>query len=258
VTGQNRAAQLVNDLHQILLFVDRELSRIEPRSSSKPDADEPYYRSVESPREAWREGLVRNGPWLVSLTLGALMAVELARASAFIAVELVPASIKLFGGGVPPAPLPTVVMDTRALERPDVDVQSIVAAKLFGVFAADPNSQDPSGTPRTAADLLLAGTLATENPKTGLAIISDAGPAQVYEVGASVGDASLHSVYRDRVVLSRNGRLETLALPKLSTGKGKLVAAAPAKPRMAELEEPASVATLRPDRQRRGFRLSSR
>jgi type II secretory pathway component PulC len=80
------------------------------------------------------------------------------------------------------------------------------------------------------AHLLLAGTLATENPNTGLAIIRDTGPAAVYEVGASVGGAYLQSVYRDRVILSRDGRLETLALPKQSVGKGKPAAAAAAVP----------------------------
>jgi len=246
----NRAAQLANDLQQILSFASRELNR------QTRVADKPAYSPVESPRKAavvqrhpeipaqrshsmpaqqlaaWREGLLRNGPWLVSATLSGLIAVEFARAS-----------MTLLGGTPPPAPLPAVATNARALERPGVDVRSIVAAQLFGVFAADASSQDPSGAPRTAANLLLAGTLATENPKTGLAIIvSDTAPAEVYEVGASVGGASLHSVYRDRVILSRNGRLETLVLPKLSL-KGRTAAPADSPPRMAESNQPAGLDT---------------
>jgi general secretion pathway protein C len=290
----NRAARLAIDLQQILAFADREYSRPDeprPKDAKSNNAERRSDRPVESPlaaevhrrienaldsiqlesthpeetpipfphMAAWRQGLVRRGPWLVSAALCALIAIDLARAS-----------MTLFFGGLPRAALPTDAIVTRAPARPAVDVRSIVAAQLFGVFAADPGSQDPSGTPQVADHLLLAGTLATENPKTGLAIISDTGPAEVYKVGASVGSASLQSVYRDRVILSRNGRLETLALPKPSSSKGKPAAAAPAAPYIAESDDPANVdagkgrtaadimrtsATLRPDGKLRGFRI---
>jgi general secretion pathway protein C len=281
----NRAAQLANDLQQILSFASRELNRqtraalsdqsIEPpahgpieslvkadvrRETQPPEMQTRRFRSMPVPRiGVWRDGLLRNGPWLVSATLSGLIAVEFARAS-----------MTLFGGTPPPAPLPAAAMNARALERPVIDVRSIVAAQLFGVFAADPSSQDPSGSPRTAANLLLAGTLATENPKTGLAIIiSDTGPAEVYQVGASVGGASLQSVYRDRVILSRNGRLETLVLPKLSL-KGKSATPPGPPSRMAESNEPDGLdagkaltaadllrtsASVGPDGRLRGFRV---
>jgi len=199
---------------------------------------------------AWRDGLLRKGPWLVSATLCALIAVDLARAS-----------MTLFFGGLPEAPLPAAAINTpRAPERPAVDVHSILAARLFGVPAADPAAQDPTGAPRPASHLLLAGTLATDNPTTGLAIISDSGPAQVYKVGASVGGASLQSVYRDRVILSRNGTSETLVLPKPPLGKGTPAAAAAAAPSMTESGRNAAdvmrtSATLRPDGKLRGFRV---
>jgi len=62
---------------------------------------------------------------------------------------------------------------------------------------------------------VLAGTIATEDPKRGVAIISDGGPAKVYSVGDNVGGATLHSVYLDHVILDRGGVLETLLLPRL-------------------------------------------
>ena len=62
---------------------------------------------------------------------------------------------------------------------------------------------------------MLAGTIATSDPKRGVAIISDGGPAKVYAVGDNVGGASLHSVYLDHVILDRNGQLESLTLPRL-------------------------------------------
>jgi len=266
--ANHRAAQLVNDLQQILLFADREFNRPPSAASDAtlpaadrelerppaaadvrrdPDTAAPMApplapeRDFASPvpdldstrRESAptrgihsrtgrrlggsRERLVRNAPWLFSQTFVALIAVELARVS-----------VTLIGGSQPLAPLPLAALHTGAHERSVVDVHSIVAAKLFGVFAADPSSQDPGGEALPAANLLLAGTLATENPKTGLAIISDTGPAEVYRVGASVGGASLDSVYRDRVILNRNGYLETLVLPKPVPRSGAATPSGPA------------------------------
>jgi general secretion pathway protein C len=94
-------------------------------------------------------------------------------------------------------------------------VRGIVAAHLFGQVVEDPNAQDPAHAPQTTADLSLAGTLATGDPKRGFAIIRESGRATLYKVGDDVADGSLHSVYRDRVLLRRHGRLESLTLPRL-------------------------------------------
>ena len=76
-------------------------------------------------------------------------------------------------------------------------------------------TQDPANAPQSSANLLLAGTIATQDPKHGVAIISDGGaPSKVYSVGDRVGGASLHSVYLDHVILDRAGALETLQLPR--------------------------------------------
>ena len=93
-----------------------------------------------------------------------------------------------------------------------LDVQGIVEAHLFGV--PEPALADERHTPETLAKLLLEGTIATDSPTQGLAIISGDGPRRVYRVGASVGGAALHAVYFDHVLLSRNGGLESLFLPR--------------------------------------------
>jgi general secretion pathway protein C len=216
----------------------------------------------------WQNRFRDQGARVVSLVLCAMIAIEVARAA-----------MTLFGGSAvtgpqaiaPQASLAQAAVPTnmRALQRPVVDVHKIIAAQLFGSFAADPSTQDPSGAPRTAANLQLAGTLATENPKAGFAIISDTGPAEVYTVGASVGGATLYSVYRDHVILNRNGILETLLLPKLSLGKGRGSTPAVAS-RSAESGEPKpldasnartvadavrTAASVGPDGRLRGFRL---
>lgn len=151
---------------------------------------------------ACRARIGRKGPWLVSVPLAALLALELVRISL------------IFAAGDPlRSPVPVAQRAAPAVGKSRVDVPSIVAAHLFGTAAEDLN-QDPANAPPTTANLVLVGTLSKANPKQGLAIISAEGPAKVYRVGEAVSGASLHSVYRDRVTLDRGGRFETLILPR--------------------------------------------
>src|SRR5882762_5939913 len=159
---------------------------------------------LDSRTHEWLSRLQGNGPRLVSLGLAALIAVELARIV-----------ISLLGGGPVKSPQPVLVSAAPRAQRPGLDVQSVVSAHLFGIAAPDPSAQDPANAPQSTANLVLAGTIATQDPKRGVAIISDGGPAKVYSVGDNVGGASLHSVYLDHVILDRGGVLETLLLPRL-------------------------------------------
>jgi general secretion pathway protein C len=154
--------------------------------------------------QEWLSRLQGNGPRLVSLALAALIAVELARIA-----------ISLLGGGPVRSPQPVVRTTRQAAPRAGLDIQSIVSAHLFGVATVDPAAQDPASAPQSTANLVLAGTIATQDPKRGVANISDGGPSKVYSVGDTVGGASLHSVYLDHVILDRSGVLETLLLPRL-------------------------------------------
>jgi len=152
----------------------------------------------------WLSRLQGNGPRLVSLALAALIAVELARIA-----------ISLLSGGPVKSPQPVVTRVAPRQQHAGLDIQSVVSAHLFGVAAPDPSSQDPANAPESTANLVLAGTIATQDPKRGVAIISDGGPSKVYSVGDNIGGATLHSVYLDRVILDRGGALETLLLPRL-------------------------------------------
>jgi general secretion pathway protein C len=153
----------------------------------------------------WLSRLQANGPSAVAWVLGALIAVELAR----IAAALLSGQVK--------SPEP-VVEASAPRPKPGVNVQAVVSAHLFGVAAADPSTQDPNNAPLSSANLVLAATIATENPKKGIAIISDGGPSKVFAVGDNVNGASLYSVYLDHVILDRGGNLETLLLPRLFAG----------------------------------------
>ena len=159
---------------------------------------------LDTPTHEWLSRLQGNGPRLVSLAFAAL-----------IGVELVRIAVSLFGGGPVRSPQPVPARTSLAAPHRGFDVQSVVSAHLFGIAVADPSSQDPANAPPTTANLVLAGTIATSDPKRGVAIISDGGPTKVYSVGENVGGASLHSVYLDHVILDRGGALETLLLPRL-------------------------------------------
>ncbi len=117
------------------------------------------------------------------------------------------------------------------------DIASIVDAHLFGVAAA-PGDLDPSAAPATQMSLVLAGTIAQTDPAQGIAIIGDSAQnARVYTVGKTItGGTKLHSVYPDRVILDRGGKLEALLLPKqfrgVDSGPTRTAAAGGAPPTM--------------------------
>jgi len=165
---------------------------------------------LDTRTNAWLSRLQANGPSVVTLVLAVLIAVELAR----MLVSVLSGPVK--------SPQPLVAAAAPSQQRPGVNVQSIVSAHLFGVAVADPATQDPNNAPLSSANLVLAGTIATENPKRGIAIISDGGPSKVFSVGDNVNGASLHSVYLDHVILDRGGTLETLVLPRLIAGGSRI------------------------------------
>jgi len=148
----------------------------------------------------------RSLPWLVSIALAALVAVESVRLSWQL--------LLLTHGSPEKFEARSADAATAGAHQSDINVARIIAAHLFGVPVAAPVKVDPGAVPLTAANLVLTGTLASVNPKRGAAIIRDEGKSDVYEVGASVGGAVVSSIYADRVVLDRGGTLEALRMPR--------------------------------------------
>lgn len=111
----------------------------------------------------------------------------------------------------------TITPSTTALSsKPkSVDVPAIVNAHLFGVAQAEA-AQNPENAPPSQANLVLSAVFAAADPAKGMAIIGESAQnANVYAVGDAVRPGiRLHQVYFDRVILDRNGQLETLALPR--------------------------------------------
>ncbi len=122
----------------------------------------------------------------------------------------------------PPSTEPAPVAPVEApLARPvnQTDwVARLVSAHLFGeapTEVAPPASQAPIEAPETALKLTLRGVYLADDRSQSYAIIADAGGQdRTYRPGDALpGGASLEEVYVDRVILERNGRLETLRLP---------------------------------------------
>ena len=120
---------------------------------------------------------------------------------------------------LPLAAIPEPATDSAPSAVAGVDIASVARAHLFGQppAAAPPVQRtDVEGLEEYAGRLELSGTIAADDPKDARAIISDpGGDEKVYAIKEAVPDGStLHAVYTDQVVLSRNGELTRLELPR--------------------------------------------
>jgi general secretion pathway protein C len=147
-----------------------------------------------------------------------------------LAWQLVQLAWTLLGAGNSlPLPPPATAPAAGPLAQA-VDVGSIVNAHLFGeANAPAAGSTDPNSVAATQMPLVLVGTIANTDPTLGYAIIGEsAAAAKVYAVGKTItGGTKLHSVYPDRAILDRGGKLEALLLPRKFNGGG-MSAATPA------------------------------
>ena len=153
-------------------------------------------------------------PAAVTLVLVLLLGWQLAR----LVWLLVPASP--LGDPVTAAPPPGSATAGSVQGRQTADVEAIASAHLFGEASAEDVANLPAPAPteeleETRLALTLKGTMAGSNERLTVAIIADnRNEEKVYTIGdAIVPGATLHAVYRDQVVLNRNGALESLKLP---------------------------------------------
>jgi general secretion pathway protein C len=141
--------------------------------------------------------------------------------------------------GAPTIALPAarpIADDGNVIQRSS-DLDTLANSHLFGEASAEttPVVTAVVDAPETTLSLTLTGIL-DEDADDGVAgqamISSNRGQEKTYRVGQAIENAdgaTLHSVHVDRVLLNRNGRLETLRLPKeLTASVGR--AAAPMLP----------------------------
>src|SRR3989344_8167335 len=111
-------------------------------------------------------------------------------------------------------PLPPLVLapPTPSPQQNTFSLQPLLAAHLFGQVSQELRGGRLENLPISSLNLVLTGVIASASG--GYALISVNGQAQEpFGVGQTVtGDAVLQAVYPDRVVIQRNGALESLML----------------------------------------------
>jgi general secretion pathway protein C len=157
--------------------------------------------------QQWLDRATRTLPRALAVVLVIGIAWQLVQLTWLLLERRTPADDSAMVMAPPP---PTAV-------RKGIDVQAIANAHLFDVAQSEPTA--PEDAQPTQMNLVLSAVFAANDPAKGLAVIGDSPQsAKVYAVGATVRPGTrLHSVYLDRVILDRNGQLETLSLPKPST-----------------------------------------
>jgi general secretion pathway protein C len=111
-------------------------------------------------------------------------------------------------------PLPPLVMTppTPAPQLNTFSLQPLLAAHLFGQVSQELTGGRLDNLPISSLNLVLTGVIASASG--GYALISVNGqPQEPFGVGQTItGNAVLQAVYPDRVVIQRNGALESLML----------------------------------------------
>lgn len=210
-------------------------------------------------------------PSAVTVLLIALAAWQLASLAWVFAPYSAPETgqVKALGGA------PAVAGNGQVSEA---DMSRVAEAHLFGVASEDapaPVAVQTVDAPDTTLSLELLGTIASDVASESYALIHERGKeTKVYAIGEVVtSGAKLHSVYADRVLLDRKGKLEALRLPKDISGSssGSTVARQTRTSQAATLSNPSLAAVItenasdltniiRPqpvfaDGQQRGYRL---
>ena len=134
--------------------------------------------------------------------------------------------------GAAPRPDTTIPATAPAVTDDPGRRADVAALHLFGEAPNEPASASarriPTEAPETRLNLKLTGVFATGDGN-GIAIISAGGAEEsVFGVGERVaGQATVDGIYADRVILERNGNLETLRLAEEGIATTPSGAAAP-------------------------------
>ncbi len=166
----------------------------------------------------------RYGGWLPTLA-NLLLTLVVAKLAATLLWTLVPTPA---AAAWQPAP-------AAALSKPgsQIDLAAIASANLFGDYRAPANPvlDDINNAPETQLSLTLLGIFSNErDARLSLALIgTQGGDEKPYRVGEDLSrGVTLQAIFQDRVMLSRNGKLETLRLDKDSPGTPLIASAVPA------------------------------
>jgi len=141
-----------------------------------------------------------------------------------------------------PAPVALTLAEVSA-DSGQGGFAELASLSVFGSAAGKPASA-ALNAPDTSLSWVLKGVLTDPDPARSAAILAPQGqPEKAYSVGASLpGNVRLEQVLADRVILARDGKLETLRLQRASLAASK----APAR-RTAALPQVDSNLTIAAD-----------
>jgi len=150
----------------------------------------------------------RYARWLPA-AVDVVLAVLIARLLAQLVWALVPTPA---AAAWQPAP----VIAAPANPAAQIDINRIAAAHLFGLYNPAPAKDNGAKAPDTTLNLTLLGILAnSKNKAASRALISSGSEEKPYSINDTISaGVTLYAIFPDRVVLSRNGQLETLRLDK--------------------------------------------
>jgi general secretion pathway protein C len=180
----------------------------------------------------WKEQSPEQWLRTVSRYVPPVAAVVLVLAIAYRLAEL---TWLVVPGDSPAAPPPAVAA-VRSTPGASSSLDSLANWHPFGEAsqaAPEPAAEQVVDAPDTTLSLVLNGVWARADPEDGTASISSGrGEQKFYHSGAPIdggNGATLHSVYENRVLINRSGRLETLRFPQPE----ELAGAAPPMARVA-------------------------
>jgi general secretion pathway protein C len=166
-------------------------------------------------RRLWADGLDKRLPVIAAL-IGIVL---IANSFAVLTWQLVPVPDTSSFSRAVVNKLTRVASNQSRNEAADQPVAAKIGQfHLFGKFekkTAPPPQMEAAAAPETRLNLKLRGVFSSEDKDIARAIIADAkGEDESYAIGDEVpGGAILNDIFEDRVILERNGQLETLKLP---------------------------------------------
>jgi general secretion pathway protein C len=168
--------------------------------------------SLNSPR-ALLAAYERYGAWLPKAA-AVLLTIALAHLGAELVWALVPQPAAVWQ---PPPAAPS-----NATSSKGPDLSTIANANLFGQYQAPQASQvDPKHVRESTLNLTLLGVFAWDEHLSRAIIQPQGSEAKPFAIRDTiVAGVTLQEVLPDRVILSRNGRLESLRLNKGQDGEG--------------------------------------
>ncbi|WP_089137711.1 type II secretion system protein GspC [Vibrio rumoiensis] len=142
---------------------------------------------------------------------------------------------------------PSVVASQASSTHQTDTLSPLLSANLFGLYTQTPTKkqQVAQDAPQTRLNLTLVGAVASSNDKLSLAIIANQGKQSTYGIGETIDGTrvTLTAVYVDRVIISNQGRDETLMLQGIDYNKSpqaierQPVATEPATNDVADLDK---------------------